>query len=65
MVATAGLLALLSSLLPPARKWKIFLGRQRNNPKYLQDGDVIEAAVCTDDGAIDLGRQRGRVRWAR
>jgi len=63
--APAKPIALLSSLLPPARKWKIFLGRQRNNPKYLQDGDVIEAAVCTDDGAIDLGRQRGRVRWAR
>ena len=63
--APAKPIALLSSLLPPARKWKIFLGRQRHNPKYLQDGDVIEAAVTTDDGAIDLGRQRTRVRWAR
>ena len=63
--APAKPLALLSSLLPPARKWKIFLGRQRNNPRYLQDGDVIEAVIGTDDGAIDLGAQRTTVRWAR
>jgi 2-keto-4-pentenoate hydratase/2-oxohepta-3-ene-1,7-dioic acid hydratase in catechol pathway len=63
--APAKPIALLSSLLPPARKWKIFLGRQRNNPRYLQDGDVIEATVGTDDGVIDLGRQRTPVRWTR
>ena len=28
------------------------------NPAYLQDGDVVEATVATDDGAIDLGVQR-------
>ncbi len=63
--APAKPIALLSSLLPPARKWQIFLGRQRNNPRYLQDGDVVEATVGTDDGAIDLGRQRTPVRWTR
>jgi 2-keto-4-pentenoate hydratase/2-oxohepta-3-ene-1,7-dioic acid hydratase in catechol pathway len=63
--APAKPIALLSSLLPPARKWKIFLGRQRNNPKYLQDGDIIKATVATDDGLIDLGRQRTPVRWTR
>jgi 2-keto-4-pentenoate hydratase/2-oxohepta-3-ene-1,7-dioic acid hydratase in catechol pathway len=63
--APAKPIAFLSSLLPPARRWKIFLGRQRTNPRYLQDGDVVEAAVGTDDGAIDLGRQRTKVRWAR
>jgi 2-keto-4-pentenoate hydratase/2-oxohepta-3-ene-1,7-dioic acid hydratase in catechol pathway len=63
--APAKPVALLSSLLPPALKWKIFFGRQRKNPKYLQDGDVIEATVATDDGAIDLGRQRTTVRWTR
>src|ERR1700754_2959200 len=31
------------------------------NPAYLQDGDVIEATVATDDGAIDLGVQRNVV----
>ncbi len=32
-----------------------------NNPKYLHDGDVMEATVATDDGAIDLGVQRNVV----
>ena len=31
------------------------------NPAYLHDGDVIEATVSTDDGAIDLGVQRNVV----
>jgi 2-keto-4-pentenoate hydratase/2-oxohepta-3-ene-1,7-dioic acid hydratase in catechol pathway len=39
-----------------------FLSAQAdNNPKYLHDGDIIEATVATDDGAIDLGVQRNRV----
>ena len=31
------------------------------NPAYLQDGDVVEATIATDDGAIDLGVQRNVV----
>jgi 2-keto-4-pentenoate hydratase/2-oxohepta-3-ene-1,7-dioic acid hydratase in catechol pathway len=31
------------------------------NPAYLHDGDVVEATVATDDGAIDLGVQRNVV----
>ena len=31
------------------------------NPAYLQDGDVVEATVATNDGAIDLGVQRNVV----
>ncbi|WP_084959869.1 fumarylacetoacetate hydrolase family protein [Thermoactinospora rubra] len=54
----------LASLLPPAVKWKLFFERQSANPKYLQDGDVIEAGVATDDGGIDLGTQRTVVRYA-
>lgn len=53
------------SLLPPALKWKLFLPAQAKNPKYLHDGDAIEATVATDDGALDLGRQRTTVRDAR
>jgi len=63
--APAKPIALLTALLSPARKWQLFLGRQRNNPRYLQDGDLVEATVGTDDGAIDLGTQRTTVRWAR
>jgi 2-keto-4-pentenoate hydratase/2-oxohepta-3-ene-1,7-dioic acid hydratase in catechol pathway len=39
-----------------------FLSAQaENNPNYLHDGDVVEATVATDDGAIDLGVQRNVV----
>ena len=41
---------------------RAFLSAQaENNPNYLHDGDVIEATVATDDGAIDLGVQRNVV----
>jgi 2-keto-4-pentenoate hydratase/2-oxohepta-3-ene-1,7-dioic acid hydratase in catechol pathway len=56
-------LEIIGSLLPPATKWKAFFKRQANNPKYLQDGDVVELSVATDDGAIDLGTQRTVVRY--
>ncbi|WP_428341869.1 fumarylacetoacetate hydrolase family protein [Mycobacterium sp.] len=55
---------IIGSLLPPAVKWKAFFNRQAKNPKYLQDGDIVEASVATDDGAIDLGLQRNAVRYA-
>jgi 2-keto-4-pentenoate hydratase/2-oxohepta-3-ene-1,7-dioic acid hydratase in catechol pathway len=48
----------LMSLLPPSIKWNLFFKAQASNPKYLNGGDVIEATVATDDGAIDLGTQR-------
>jgi 2-keto-4-pentenoate hydratase/2-oxohepta-3-ene-1,7-dioic acid hydratase in catechol pathway len=54
----------IGSLLPPAVKWKAFFNRQAKNPKYLRDGDVVEASVATDDGAIDLGAQRNVVKYA-
>jgi 2-keto-4-pentenoate hydratase/2-oxohepta-3-ene-1,7-dioic acid hydratase in catechol pathway len=56
---------LVASLLPAATKWKIFFRGQARNPRYLKDGDVVEASVATDDGAIDLGTQRTIVRYAR
>jgi 2-keto-4-pentenoate hydratase/2-oxohepta-3-ene-1,7-dioic acid hydratase in catechol pathway len=54
---------IIGSLLPPAVKWKAFFKRQSGNPKYLRDGDVVEATVATDDGAIELGAQRNTVRY--
>ncbi|WP_410816826.1 fumarylacetoacetate hydrolase family protein [Micromonospora sp. 050-3] len=56
---------IIASLLPPAVKWKLFFKGQARNLRYLKDGDVVEATVATDDGAIDLGRQRTVVRHAR
>ncbi|MDT7627656.1 MAG: hypothetical protein QOF99_8557 [Pseudonocardiales bacterium] len=53
---------MIVSLLPPALKWKLVLPLQDRNRKYLHDRDVIEATVATDDGALDLGRQRTTVR---
>jgi 2-keto-4-pentenoate hydratase/2-oxohepta-3-ene-1,7-dioic acid hydratase in catechol pathway len=55
---------LIAAFLPPALKWKIFFKRQAQNPGYLKHGDVVEVAIGTDDGAIDLGRQRTVVRAA-
>lgn len=54
---------LIGSLLPPAVKWKAFFKSQAKNPMYLHDGDVVEATVATDDGAIDLGAQHNTVRY--
>ncbi len=53
---------IIASLLPAATKWRMFFKRQAQNPKYLKDGDVVEVTIGTDDGAIDLGRQRTVVR---
>jgi 2-keto-4-pentenoate hydratase/2-oxohepta-3-ene-1,7-dioic acid hydratase in catechol pathway len=53
---------IIASLLPPATKWKVFFKKQAQNPKYLKPGDIVEIAIGTDDGAIDLGRQRTVVR---
>ena len=44
---------------------KAFLAAQADNPNFLHDGDVIEATIGADDGAVDLGRQRNTVRNAR
>lgn len=54
---------IISALLPPAVKWKAFFKTQARNRKYLHSGDVIEASVRTDDGAIDLGTQRMTVAY--
>ncbi len=54
---------MIGSLLPPATKWRIFFTKQAKNPRYLQDGDLVEVSIATDDGALDLGSQRTSVRW--
>jgi 2-keto-4-pentenoate hydratase/2-oxohepta-3-ene-1,7-dioic acid hydratase in catechol pathway len=53
----------IGSLLPDQLKWRVFFSRQAKSPKYLRHGDVVEAAVATDDGAIDLGAQRTVVKY--
>lgn len=61
--APAKPIEIIGNLLPPAVKWKAFFKRQASNTKYLGDGDIVEATVSTDDGAINLGAQRMRVRY--
>jgi len=41
-----------------------FLAAQAKNPNYLHHGDVVEATVATDDGAINLGTQHNKVVYA-
>lgn len=55
----------IGALLPAHKKWEIFFTKQAKNRRYLQDGNVVEVAIATDDGAIDLGTQRTAVRWTR
>src|SRR6201996_3204374 len=54
----------IGSLLPDQLKWKAFFSTQAKNPNYLRHGDVVDAAVATDDGIIDLGSQRNVVKYA-
>ena len=49
---------IIGGLLPPGKKWKAFFARAERNPNYLQHGDVVTATIATDDGRLDLGRQR-------
>ncbi|MFF3885635.1 fumarylacetoacetate hydrolase family protein [Streptomyces sp. NPDC001914] len=56
-----GVAATLGALLPPDRRWKAFFAREAKNPHYLRHGDVLTSRIATDDGALDLGVQRGTV----
>jgi 2-keto-4-pentenoate hydratase/2-oxohepta-3-ene-1,7-dioic acid hydratase in catechol pathway len=55
---------IIGALLPAATKWKAFFKAQAKNPRYLADGDLVELQIRTEDGKLDLGRQRTRVRYA-
>jgi len=61
--APSKVVQIVASLLPPDVKWKAFFKRQAENPTYLHDGDIVEASVATNDGAVDLGTQRNIVRY--
>ncbi|AGP29886.1 fumarylacetoacetate hydrolase family protein [Corynebacterium terpenotabidum] len=56
------LLEKIGGLLPPTKKWSAFFTRQAKEPRYLNDGDVMELRAATADGVIDLGVQRTTVR---
>lgn len=54
----------LAAMPSTPTKWRLFFSRHAKNPKYLHDGDVVEAGVATDDKSVDLGGQRAVVRFA-
>lgn len=56
---------IIGSLLPTAIKWKLFFKGQARNPRYLSEGNLVEASIATADGAIDLGVQKNRVIFRR
>lgn len=64
LTAPAKPIEIIGSLLPPHVKWKAFFKRQAGNPKYLRDGDVVEAVIRSGNGTLDLGTQRTVVRYA-
>jgi len=55
---------IIGALLPAATKWKAFFKSQEKNSLYLADGDFVEVHIRTEDGKLDLGRQRTTVRYA-
>jgi 2-keto-4-pentenoate hydratase/2-oxohepta-3-ene-1,7-dioic acid hydratase in catechol pathway len=59
--APARPLALLAQVVSPARRQALLRRVAARNPRRLRPGDVIEASIRTDDGAIDLGVQRSHV----
>jgi 2,4-didehydro-3-deoxy-L-rhamnonate hydrolase len=48
-------------LLPPKKRFMMFLKGQLKHPKYLQPGQTITATIATEDGAIDLGQQTNTI----
>ncbi len=51
----------LAALLPERMRWDAFMRVQARRSGYLKPGDVVEASIKSDDGAIDLGLQRNVV----
>jgi len=51
----------IGAMLPEAKKWEMFLKAQEKRPQYLQEGQLVETAIRSLDGVIDLGVQRNIV----
>ncbi len=49
------------ALFSEEKLFEMFVERQAKNPRYLQDGDVMELRATSSDGVIDLGLMRTRV----
>lgn len=51
----------IAQIVSPARRLALVRRSAARNDRRLRPGDLVELHVGTDDGAIDLGRQRTRV----
>jgi 2,4-didehydro-3-deoxy-L-rhamnonate hydrolase len=51
----------IAALLPESAKWRLFMKIQAKTGRYLQDGDIVESRIVSNDGVMDLGLQRNRV----
>lgn len=51
----------IGAMLPERKKWEIFFKVQSKRTQYLEAGDVVEAAIRSADGSVDLGLQRNRI----
>ena len=49
---------LAQAFLPQPRLTRAFIAGQKQNARFLNDGDRIESTIRLDDGTIDLGVQR-------
>ncbi len=59
--APATPLRLLAQVLTPAKRRALLQKAATRNPKRLRPGDLVEASIRSEDGAIDLGVQRNKV----
>ena len=48
-------------VISPLRRQGLLRKAASGNAKRLKPGDVVEASIATDDGAIDLGVQKNTV----
>jgi 2,4-diketo-3-deoxy-L-fuconate hydrolase len=51
----------MSHFMSNATKWRLFMKKAAQNPRYLKPGDEIVASIRTDNGDLELGEQRNRV----
>ncbi|MEM9036898.1 MAG: fumarylacetoacetate hydrolase family protein [Actinomycetota bacterium] len=56
--APAAPIRMLAQVLSPKRRQQLVRRSASRNRRRLRPGDVIELHIATEDGAIDLGRQR-------
>jgi 2,4-diketo-3-deoxy-L-fuconate hydrolase len=61
MKVPSALIVKIAGLLPPQKRYNLFLKAQLNNPKILRPGDTMELTIATPDGAIDLGKQTNKI----